>query len=82
MSLLQPEEYYIGINPLPEMQRKDADVALMAIWLNVLKYETPVNDPLFSAHKESPYIPGGGWPNQTLYMSDNVAGVIGCTEQV
>ena len=64
------------------MQRKNADVALMAIWLNVLKYENPVNDPLFSAHKESSYMPGDGCPNQTLYMSDNVAWVLGCTEQV
>jgi hypothetical protein len=72
----------IGINTIPEMQRSDADVGMAAVWLNDVTYETPVNDPLFSAHREWGYTPGGGVGNITEYKSDYVAGVIGCSQQV
>jgi hypothetical protein len=64
------------------MQRDDADVALGAIWLNDVVYEHPVDDPLFSAHSNWTYNPGGGYPSRPLYRSDNAAEVIGCAEQV
>ncbi|KAH7087776.1 hypothetical protein FB567DRAFT_353579 [Paraphoma chrysanthemicola] len=76
-----PDESAVGINTLPEMRRSDADVSLMAIWLNDVVYEKPVNDPLFSAHQEWIYLPGGGYAGVPLYRSDNAAGVIGCAEQ-
>ncbi|KAF1947008.1 hypothetical protein EJ02DRAFT_449990 [Clathrospora elynae] len=81
MSFLRPDQSYLGIDPLPEMRREDADVALMAVWLNTISYYEPVDDPLFSAHQETIYVSGGGYPNDTLYESDNVAGVVGCAEQ-
>ncbi|KAF1915506.1 hypothetical protein BDU57DRAFT_452145, partial [Ampelomyces quisqualis] len=78
----QPDETAIGIKTIPEMQRDDADVSLAAVWLNDVNYETPVDDPLFSAHRPWIYTPGGGYPNQTLYKSDHGAGVVGCAQQV
>jgi hypothetical protein len=82
MNYSQPDDVALGINTIPEMQRDDADVALGAIWLNDVVYEHPVNDPLFSAHSNWTYNPGGGYPSRPLYRSDNAAGVIGCAEQV
>ncbi|KAH7386872.1 hypothetical protein DE146DRAFT_185138 [Phaeosphaeria sp. MPI-PUGE-AT-0046c] len=81
MSYLQPDLSFIGVDPIPEMQRDDADVALAAIWLNDVTYEKPVEDPLFSAHKEYIYTPGGGYPNETKFKSDYAAGVVGCAQQ-
>jgi hypothetical protein len=78
----RPDETAIGINPIPEMRRNDTDISLAAVWLNDVVYEAPVNDPLFSAHKPWIYTPGGGYPNQTQYKSDNRAGVVGCAQQV
>jgi hypothetical protein len=78
----QPEAAALGVNAIPEMQRHDADVALAAIWLNRVTYETPVDDPLFSAHKSLNFTPGGGAADILQYRSDNAAGVIGCTQQV
>ncbi|KAF2024892.1 hypothetical protein EK21DRAFT_20904, partial [Setomelanomma holmii] len=82
MNYSKPDESAVGFNTLSEMQRTDADVALAAIWLNFIMYEKPVNDPLFSAHKKWIYQPGGGYPDEIRYQSDNAAGVVGCTEQV
>lgn len=82
ISYLQPDLTALGITPIPEMQRPDADIALAAVWLNDMIYEKPVDDPLFSAHREWIYTPGGGYPNETKYKSDHVAGVIGCAQQV
>jgi hypothetical protein len=77
-----PEDTFLGINTIPEMQRSDADVSLSAIWLNDIDYEKPVHDPLFSATRVRMYVSGGGYDDVPHYYSDNVAGVIGCTEQV
>jgi hypothetical protein len=73
---------YIGIDALPEMQRDDADVAVIAVWMNNVSYEDPVDDPLFTAHRPQTYIVGGGYPDYTKYYSDYHAGVIGCAQQV
>jgi hypothetical protein len=77
-----PSDVAIGINTIPEMERRDADLGLAAIWLNDVIYETPVDDPLFSAHREWNFTPGGGHADIIEYKSDNAAGVIGCTQQV
>lgn len=79
---LHPDKTAIGVVPLPEMQRTDSDLALLAVWFNRVLYETPVEDPLFSAHKPIPYVVGGGHPDGSLYVSDNIAGVVGCAVQV
>lgn len=79
---LLPDASAIGINALREMQRDDADVAVIAIWLNDVSYQQTVNDPLFAAHRAYNYVLGGGYPNLTRYKSDFRAGAIGCAVQV
>ncbi|KAF2680250.1 hypothetical protein K458DRAFT_312414 [Lentithecium fluviatile CBS 122367] len=79
---LLPDTSSIGINPLPEMQRDDADVAIIAVWLNDVSYEQPVEDPLFTAHRSFTYIVGGGYPNYTRFDPDFYAGAIGCAVQL
>ena len=82
MNYSQTDDTAVGFNTIPEMQRNDADVTLGAIWLNDVLYEKPVNDPVFFAHKEWTYLPGGGYAGVTFYRPDHEAGVIGCAEQV
>ncbi|KAF2823685.1 hypothetical protein CC86DRAFT_468717 [Ophiobolus disseminans] len=81
ISYSQKDSSSIGIIPIPEMHRIDADVDLGVIWLNSVMYEKPVNDPLFSAHKNWTYLPGGGYAGEPRYLSDNAAGVIACSTQ-
>lgn len=71
-----------GLNwrTLDEMNRTDADVSVNFISLNNVLYHRPVNDPLFAAHKITPY--GNGPFATTEYKSDNVAGALGCAVQV
>jgi hypothetical protein len=75
-------ENEVWINTIPEMHRTDADVGLAVIWLNGVHYDTPVNDPLFSAHIAWTWQPGGGYADVTKYKSDNAAGVVACAQQV
>lgn len=74
----QPDDTAVGINTVPEMRRDDADVGLAVIWMNDVIYETPVDDPLYAAHREWVWTPGGGFANITQYKADNAAGVVGC----
>ena len=69
------------INALPEMNRTDADVALIPVWTNAVVYHSPVSDPLFAAHRLEMRQTGVGKDN-ALYWSDHYAGVIGCALQV
>ncbi|KAF1957462.1 hypothetical protein CC80DRAFT_470752 [Byssothecium circinans] len=82
MNFLLPDEFTLGIDPLPEMKRNDVDVGLIAVWLNDVWYEAPVADPLFSAHREVVWVVGGGNANLTQFRGDHAAGVIGCAQQV
>lgn len=70
-----------SITPLPEMNRTDADVNLIAVWSNAIVYENPVNDPLFAAHRLEMRAQSSG-TDKALYWADHYAGVIGCAEQV
>lgn len=71
-----------GLNwrTLDEMNRTDADVALVFVSLNNVQYHNPVNDPLFSAHQEVLY--GSGPLVSTEYKSDHLVGAMGCAVQV
>ena len=65
------------------MKADDADLTLILIALNAVKYANPVEDPVFSAHK--PFlrtIEANMGLNQTIYFSDWANGVMGCREQV
>jgi hypothetical protein len=55
---------------------------LVFIASNSLVYETPTDDPLFSAHSVSSFtIPNAQGLNKTYYESDKYIGIIGCAEQ-
>ncbi|KAF1974543.1 hypothetical protein BU23DRAFT_636137 [Bimuria novae-zelandiae CBS 107.79] len=68
------------INPLAEMSRTDADVALIVVWPNAVVYENPVEDPLFAAHRIEMRQQASG-KDKALYWSDHKAGVVGCAIQ-
>lgn len=62
------------------MNRTDADLALAAIAFNNVKYDNPVDDPVFSAHKQQSYTYRG--KAMKSYRPDAHVGIIGCMEQV
>jgi hypothetical protein len=65
---------------IPEMQREDADVSLRLTIKGSMNYATPVNDPLFAAHRPwNPIVQTG--INRTSYLSDSPASAIGCAQQ-
>jgi hypothetical protein len=66
------------------MNRTDADVSLTAMFLNLVVSASPIHDSLFSSHQrferpDTHYFIG---ETETYWAPDNVAGVVGCTEQV
>jgi hypothetical protein len=80
MGWASPQEnvaYYLL--PLPEMNRTDADVALAAITFRVARYQKPVDDPMFAAHKP---LLDPDFANNTVYGSDYPVGLLGCAVQV
>jgi hypothetical protein len=38
--------------PLPDFDQNDADIILLPMFKGMVQYYEPVEDPLFSAHKE------------------------------
>jgi len=60
-------------NPIPALNRSDAEVTLVFLVANSISYLTPVDDPFFAAH----YKPS----NSTYYQSDNNVTVLGCIDQ-
>jgi hypothetical protein len=65
-----------------DLQRWDADVSLRLTLKNAVQYENPVDDPMFSAHRETIFTDGTTGENITMYMSDHPGSVMGCAEQV
>jgi hypothetical protein len=63
------------------MQRTDADVSYLFVAKNSVKYTSPVNDPLFSAHKGRTHLDVATYTNRTLYISDAPGGSLGCIQQ-
>ncbi|OAG05586.1 uncharacterized protein CC84DRAFT_1243985 [Paraphaeosphaeria sporulosa] len=81
MSYIHSDSVSGFITPLPEMNRSDADVALISVWSNAVVYEKPVEDPLFAAHRVEERQQSSG-KNKTLYWSDHYAGLVGCAQQI
>lgn len=81
MSYVNSDSVNNNLTPLPEMNRTDADVALVSVWSNAVVYEKPVEDPLFAAHRAEERQQSSG-KNKTLYWADHYAGVVGCAQQV
>lgn len=69
------------IDPLPALKRSDADLSLMAISKNIVRFAEPISDPVFAAHRV--YHPSNvSGSDETYYLSDEPIKVIGCAEQV
>lgn len=64
------------------MLRTDADVVVETIRTAGIKYDTPVNDPFFSAHRSTVSLDIGNVKNITVYSPDELVSVLGCTQQV
>lgn len=80
MGLSSPQESIeTYLLPLPDMNRTDADVALIALWPRAARYEKPVDDPMFAAHKPVIYNTFEG--NYTAYKPDHPVGLLGCAVQ-
>lgn len=66
---------YNAWTPISKLSRTDADVSIFFINQNSIRYERPVNDPVFSAHrtltKENPD-----------YLPDRFTNAIGCIDQM
>jgi hypothetical protein len=64
----------------PQFARDDADTTLFFLSANTIIFERPVDDPFFSAHQVRHSMSNQG--NETIYITDNPAGILGCVEQV
>lgn len=62
--------------------REDADTILSSTGKGSITYDSPIDDPWFSAHKEITLLDISNNQNRTMYVSDTAATVLGCTEQV
>jgi hypothetical protein len=70
-------------NPIEQLRRGDADVALVFLAAGEVAFTAPVDDPWYSAHRllntvSSVALSQG---KQQLYMADSSASVIGCAIQ-
>lgn len=64
------------------MTREDADVILVRIKKLATLFLSPVDDPMFAAHRELTRLDIGSGENFTFYLSDDPQSLVGCTEQV
>ncbi|KAF2015277.1 hypothetical protein BU24DRAFT_450022 [Aaosphaeria arxii CBS 175.79] len=76
-----PSDFFVVT---PELAREDADVAVVAITKNKILYHTPINDPIFAAHKKvvkNSTRANGGAKSLIRYYSDNPTSILGCMAQ-
>ena len=69
-----------GWDPVPEINRTDADVSIIFLSQNGVTYAEPVDDPLFGAHVRldvGALIAGTG----DYFSADNYVSTMGCAEQ-
>jgi hypothetical protein len=66
---------------LPEMKSNNSDLVLLLITANSIGYDSPVNDPFFSAHRRIDFV-GSTGENATRYYSDWSSPVMGCQQRV
>jgi hypothetical protein len=69
--------------PIRQFNRTDADVTLFFLSANDIRYGTPIDDPLFSAHKN---VSDFNVNNGSVYyfpswQTDNLVSILGCTDQ-
>ena len=70
----------LGFEPIPALNRTDADVMLVGIIFNDIQFQQPCEDPIFTAHDISNrQLPSG--QTVTSVFTDHYAGTIACAEQ-
>ena len=70
-------------NPIEQLRRGDADVALVFLAAGEVAFTTPVDDPWYSAHQPLNFATSVAniQGKQQLYMADSAASVLGCAIQ-
>ena len=66
--------------PIPEIHRDDADVTLVFLAANAIKFLEPNSDPLFSANFKVE-VPGIDGADNSYYSSDEYVDLLACTDQ-
>ena len=61
--------------PIPDLRRADADVSVVFLSQNSMKYLQPVDDPFFGAHRRNEE------SGTVTYAADEITTVMGCAEQ-
>ncbi|KAH7125183.1 hypothetical protein B0J11DRAFT_605443 [Dendryphion nanum] len=61
--------------PIPELEREDADTAIISVYLNGNSFTSPVNDPFYSSHRRMKTDDGD------IFLSDFLVGTWGCITQ-
>ncbi|CAO2652324.1 Nn.00g006070.m01.CDS01 [Neocucurbitaria sp. VM-36] len=69
-----------NFDPIPELATDNADLTLIMVTLNQVRYSAPVEDPFFSAHKPFNWI-ASTTDNMTVYFSDWPNAMMGCKQQ-
>ncbi|EPE34165.1 hypothetical protein GLAREA_07178 [Glarea lozoyensis ATCC 20868] len=73
------QDRYSGWVPFDDMLHQDADVSVFFLAPNSVLYPDPIDDPLFSAHRQFSNNPPSS--NDTYYGSDELVTVVGCIDQ-
>ncbi|KAF2009108.1 hypothetical protein BU24DRAFT_402484 [Aaosphaeria arxii CBS 175.79] len=64
--------------PIQEMERDDADVALIYVTMNSITYRQPIDDLMFSAHRKIQRDSPQKYTKGTFYVADQPMSVVGC----
>ena len=67
--------------PIPELNRTDADVSVFFLAQNNVYYDSPVLDPFFSANIKDSTPAAGTGENLTSYLPDIYVTALGCIDQ-
>jgi hypothetical protein len=66
--------------PIPALNRTDADISIIMITPNSMRFVAPNNDPVFGAHEMSSYLDYQG-RNHSWYSPQYYVSIIACAEQ-
>jgi hypothetical protein len=80
---LEMSKQFSFFDPIPQLQRADADTILFFLTAHGVTYTNPVDDPWFSAHRKGPMfgnVVSNTW--RPSYLQDEPAAVLGCTMQM
>lgn len=66
--------------PIPALNRTDADITIVMITPNSMRFAAPNNDPVFGAHKTSSHVDYQG-QTHTWYLPQYWVSIISCAEQ-